>query len=229
MAQVKKVLILCHFLLAKYYIMMYNIFMAKRKNAYPDWAEKFRATGKTIRKVKDGYALYECTSVYVKDGYPKLKQKYLGMITEKDGFVPKRIGSPAPLYLEYGLSRVIWLNFRREVSRHVFQCGDELMKLGVVAYVFGGLDDAYIRNSYLTYSDSERLSAVAAKIPAGRVERVCEAISAAFERKVADEHDRDIIRKLMMLCVVEAGPRSVRKPEIPGDAGAALEKYGMKY
>lgn len=33
----------------------------KKKNVYPEWAEKFRAEGKTIRKVRNGYGLYECT------------------------------------------------------------------------------------------------------------------------------------------------------------------------
>ena len=37
----------------------------KKKNVYPEWAEKFRAKGKTIRKVRNGYGLYECTSTYV--------------------------------------------------------------------------------------------------------------------------------------------------------------------
>lgn len=35
----------------------------KKKNVYPEWAEKFRAEGKTIRKVRNGYGLYECTSL----------------------------------------------------------------------------------------------------------------------------------------------------------------------
>ena len=31
----------------------------KKKNIYPEWAEKFRTKGKTIRKVRNGYGLYE--------------------------------------------------------------------------------------------------------------------------------------------------------------------------
>lgn len=36
-----------------------------RTVTYPDWAEKYRGKGRTIRKVRNGYGLYQCTSVYV--------------------------------------------------------------------------------------------------------------------------------------------------------------------
>jgi hypothetical protein len=59
-----------------------------RTVTYPDWAEKYRGKGRTIRKVRNGYGLYQCTSVYVSgQKYPKSIQKYLGMITEKNGFI----------------------------------------------------------------------------------------------------------------------------------------------
>ena len=67
----------------------------KKSVVYPEWAEKFRGKERTIRKVRDGYGLYQCTSVYQPgQKYPKSVQKYLGMITEKDGFIPK------PLYFD---------------------------------------------------------------------------------------------------------------------------------
>jgi hypothetical protein len=57
----------------------------RKKIVYPERAEKYRTKGHTIRKVRDGYGLYRCTSLYVKGSYPKSVQEYLGMITEKYG------------------------------------------------------------------------------------------------------------------------------------------------
>lgn len=202
--------------------------MAKQTNVYPDWAEKFRAKGKTIRKVKDGYALYECTSVYVKGGYPKSKQKYLGMITEKDGFIPKKTETEGAVYLEYGLSCMLYSNFKREIMRHVFQCTDELIRIGIIAYVFGTTDDIFIRRSYLTYADASRYAGIAAKLPEHRIETLKKIIGVNLEKRIPDDMERSLILKLLMLCVVEAGPRSVRKPEIPNEVRNILDNAKLK-
>ena len=79
----------------------------KRSVVYPDWAEKYRGPGRTIRKVRNGYGLYECTSTYQPgQKYPKSVQTYLGMITEKDGFIPKKtdltVTPVATRSMEYG-------------------------------------------------------------------------------------------------------------------------------
>ena len=105
------------------------------KNQYPDWAEKFRGPGKTIRKAKNGYGLYKCTSVYVPgEKYPKSKQEYLGMITEKDGFIPKKTVSNNPSYIEYGVSRLIWMNFKRELVRSSFMGDEIIVRISIVKY-----------------------------------------------------------------------------------------------
>lgn len=203
--------------------------MAKRTNVYPDWAEKFRAKGKTIRKVKDGYALYACTSEYVKGGYPKAKQEYLGMITEKDGFIPKKTGGQEAVYLEYGLSHFVVQNFRREFTRHVFQSTDELFKLGIIAFVFGSAEDIYIRSSYLTYSDADRLCDIRSKMDGRKIERIRGVINDAFCQRVPEESNRIKIRNLLLLCVVEKGPRSVRKPAIPKELTELFGSFKLKF
>ena len=45
-----------HFFLAFYSVYVYSITMSI-KNTYPDWVEKYRGKGLTIRKVRDGYGL----------------------------------------------------------------------------------------------------------------------------------------------------------------------------
>ena len=86
-------------------VLVYTIIM-KRYVTYPDWVEKFRSPGHTIKKTKQGYGLYSCTSKYVPGGKPKSVQTYLGKITP-DGFIPKSVVSKHPVYIEYGLSHFI--------------------------------------------------------------------------------------------------------------------------
>ena len=47
------------------------IIVTKRFVTYPDWVEKFRSPGHTIKKTKQGYDLYSCTSKYVPGGKTK--------------------------------------------------------------------------------------------------------------------------------------------------------------
>lgn len=93
----------------------------KKKNIYPEWAEKFRAEGKTIRKVRNGYGLYECTSTYVPgQKYPKSVQKYLGMITEKMVLFQRNLSQ---ILLHFPLSMVsVILSFpiSKETCRDLF-------------------------------------------------------------------------------------------------------------
>ncbi len=203
--------------------------MSNKKNTYPDWAEKFRGKGRTIRKVKYGYALYECTSEYVKgEKYPRSKQKYLGMITESEGFIPKKSDAPNPVYVEYGFSNLIRTNFRREVQRHVFDFTDDIFRLGIIGFVFGDAADEYLQSSYLTYAESGRLSEIRDKVKPEKIARVSQLIQKGFEDRVPEEAERNLVRRLLMLCVVEAGPAS-KKPHIPDAVREILESHGLRY
>lgn len=66
--------------------------MTKRPSPYPDWALKFRRPGTELRCIKGRYCLYECRCVYDKETkrHKKITGKYLGSITEQDGFKPSR-------------------------------------------------------------------------------------------------------------------------------------------
>ena len=203
--------------------------MAKIKNTYPEWAEKFREKGKTIRKVKDGYALYKCTSEYVKgQKYPKAKQEYLGMITEKEGFIPKRSDAPNPVYLEYGLSKVIRANFRREVMRHTCNFNDDIFWLGIIEFIFGSAERVCLERSSLTYGIADRLEELKGKIRPEKITRISELIASKLEEKIPDSDQRCIVRNLLMLCVIEARPGSL-KPQIPEVVKDILKESGLRY
>ena len=120
------------------------------KIQYPEWVEKYRTKGCTIRKVRDGYGLYKCTSVSSPDlPYPKSKQEYLGMVTEKDGFIPKRSTAAHPIFIEYGLSRLIWINFKRTLLRSSFNGSENLIRLGIVYFIFGSVNENLLRYTFI--------------------------------------------------------------------------------
>jgi len=55
---------------------------------YPDWVLKFKKPGQEIRLKNGRYYVYECKCIYDKDNHKpkKVTGKYLGTITEADGF-----------------------------------------------------------------------------------------------------------------------------------------------
>lgn len=209
--------------------MRYAINVARRTVEYPDWAEKYRGKGRTIRKIKDGYGLYRCTSEYVKGGPPKSKQVYLGIITEKDGFIPKKTGGTAPAYIEYGFSKFLMQNFKRDITRRVYQCSNQLLELGIIFYIFDSIDDAYLQISYLTYSHIEQLKEYAQKINHKRIERVRAVIGELLKKKVPNADELHLLRTQLILCVVEAGPNSSRKPALPEALQVLYAKYDLKF
>lgn len=115
--------------------------MAIKPSPHPEWAVKFRRPGTELRCINGRYCLYECRCVYDKatKRNRKITGKYLGSITEQDGFKPSkkrlmeaemeklRAGESLPLpepkvgeVKEYGLS---WL-----ISKTMQDINDRLRK-----------------------------------------------------------------------------------------------------
>lgn len=201
----------------------------KKKNVYPAWAEKFRTKGKTIRKVRNGYGLYECTSTYVPDQkYPKSVQKYLGMITEKDGFIPKRaIPDTAAFSIEYGLSHFIITNFKRDLQRSVFNSDTAVVILGTVFYIFGSIDPVFLSSSYLSIHFEKDIVKIADSTSIRRVKAVSNKINALLKEKIPVENDRLLLTRLLLLCTIpdKSSPDTIVYPET---VTVLAERYGLK-
>lgn len=215
----------------KYSIYLYTIDM-KRSVSYPDWAEKYRGKGRTIRKVRDGYGLYECTSVYVPGlKYPKSVQKYLGMITEKDGFIPKKNTvslSASSVSLEYGLSHFIISNFKRDLTRAVYRPTDELILFGIICYIFGDFDPVLIRYTWLSHGRESELEDRAAKgVNTRRLKIISSKIDSFIAARVPDQKDRNLLERLLFLTTINPviGPDSVVYPSAVLDI---MERNGLK-
>lgn len=169
----------------------------KRKIEYPLWVEKYRSKGITIRKVKDGYGLYRCTSRYDKEkGYPRSIQEYLGMVYEDKGFVPKK--KELPVYEEYGLSHFIMTNYKRELLRSSYDYNETLVKLSIIYYALLSIDDESLKRSYLARDIDE------AKAKDTNIKRVKKLALKIDELLTYDfKEDKERLKRSLLLCVKE--------------------------
>lgn len=202
--------------------------MSKVINKYPDWVEKYRGKGKTIRKTAYGYGLYKCTSVYDKEkGYPRSIQEFLGIIDEEKGFIPKVKKNSSPEYIEYGLSRFIMLNFKREIYRCAYgsKGNDPLIKLGVIDFIFDTYSKELIKHSYLTYLDDDVFTYIDSVNPK-RVKTISKKIDELFKSKITNDIDRLNLINILRLSVID--PVTLVKPIIGEKTKDVINKAGLK-
>ena len=85
--------------------------MPVTEKKYPDWVQKYRAKGTTVKKKGDSYYLYKRTSRRVKGKkYPQPVDTYIGVITP-DGVVKsnkKKVSLTDAQVWEYGFSKAVW-------------------------------------------------------------------------------------------------------------------------
>lgn len=85
--------------------------MPVTEKRYPDWVQKQRKRGTTVKKKGDNYYLYKRTSKRVPGKkYPQPVDTYIGIITP-DGLVKssnRRVNVTDIEVREYGFSRAIW-------------------------------------------------------------------------------------------------------------------------
>ena len=202
----------------------------KTKNQYPEWVEKYRTKGCTIRKVRNGYGLYRCTSVHDPNlPYPKSKQEYLGMVTERDGFIPKKATADHPLYIEYGLSHMIWNNFKRDLMRASFNGSENIVRLGIVKYVFSDVNEVLIRLTFISDGNEQEMIQLLSSTSAQRIENIRHKIDELLSQKIVSSKERSVLEALLRTCVMDAKNRRAQTPALPEAARLILERYGLKY
>lgn len=200
----------------------------KKKIMYPKWVEQYRKPGVTIRKVRNGYGLYSCTSVYVKGmPYPKSIQTYLGMIFEDKGFVPKNTEVKYGPYLEYGLSHFLYHNFSRTLVRSSYQGSDILVRLGILYYVFNSLDSCFIRSSALSIGMEEEMIDYTSKISTKRIVSLKNKIEKLIKEKIPDDNDRNKAVKLLSLVVIPTSYTSKENIVYSQEVIELMERYGL--
>lgn len=201
---------------------------AKRTIEYPPWVEEWRKPGRTIRKIGSGYALYHCTTVKLPDGHSKTEQTYLGRITKEEGFIPKSGTFDSEPYLEYGLSHLIWENLRQDILHHLPSTDSLVLRLGIIQYIFGSIDDVFLRSSYLTYGQIDRLSPLAHKVSDAKLQRIATVTEQELRKRIPKEEEYNLVVKLSMLCVVRSGHVVKEKPALHKCVKEILERQGLK-
>lgn len=196
---------------------------------YPLWVEKYRTKGRTIRKVRNGYGLYACTSVYVKGSkYPKATQEYLGMITEADGFIPKKPNPENPVFIEFGLSHFIITNFKRDLLRTTYSSSIELITLAIIHYLFDDISELFINHTYAAHGcEKELLSRFNNGISDNRITRIKKKIDQLILKAIPDETERNILLKLLFITTIEKTDSCDHVTYHP-EVLAIIERNGLK-
>lgn len=85
--------------------------MPRTEKKYPDWVQKYRTRGTTVKKRGDTYYLYKRTSRRVKGKkYPQPVDTYIGVITP-GGVIPsskRKVTLTDAEVWEYGFSKALW-------------------------------------------------------------------------------------------------------------------------
>ncbi len=86
--------------------------MSVTKKTYPEWVQKYRTQGKTVKKKGNAYYLYKRTSVRVPGKkYPQPVDTYIGIITP-EGIIEtnkKKVSLTGIEVWEYGFSKAVTL------------------------------------------------------------------------------------------------------------------------
>ena len=194
---------------------------------YPDWVEKFRAPGRTIKKTKQGYALYKCTSVYVKGSNPKSVQEYLGKITV-DGFIPKNTTQRNnSRMIEYGFTHFLDLNFKRPLIRSLYRSTSELAELVMIQYVFGVISEWTLSSSYLTYDHTEKLLEFRRTHSESRISNGSASLGKIVCKAIPDPKERQMLTAGLLICTISAD--NPVPPEVPSELRTIIEKARLRY
>ena len=153
------------------------------------------------------------------------------MITEKDGFIPKKSDKPDSSDLvEYGLSTLIFLNFKRDLQRSVFNGDQDLIctRLAIVYYLYHSFQPAFLGLTWLTCSDP-KLYEIAGKAGSRNITMLSGKIAALLEKKIPDEEDRNYLLGYMRQVCVSKSRFQSPVSSYPKEITALLKKYGVRY
>ncbi len=151
------------------------------------------------------------------------------MVTEKDGFIPKKATADHPLYIEYGLSHLIWSNFKRELLRSSFNGREDLIRLGIIKYIFSDVNEALIRLSFISNGKEDILIKMLGSTSEQRVENIRRKIDSLLKQRVHNETDRASLEAMLRCCVMDSKNRTAQVPALPDAARRIIERYGLKY
>ncbi|WP_406029901.1 hypothetical protein [Succinivibrio sp.] len=195
----------------------------------PDFAKPYKTKGFDVRLVRGSYQLFKVTSKRVEGKkYPVLEQTYIGTIDPDKGLLPKKVSSLAPTLVEYGLSAFILKNFKRKIQRSMFNhsCSEQSFILGVILFMYGHIQDRFIRLSYLS-KDFTKTPDVAGPAAINRIKKIALLITSCFDEAIPDKADQDYAKELLRELKVDI---NTPKPSViyPKELSDVLSKYKLK-
>ena len=133
------------------------------------------------------------------------------------------------MYVEYGLSHLIWTNLRSKIAEALWKSTGDLIKLGILGFIFGSFEEIYIRSCFLTCHDAERLARLLESTNPKRLQTVKGAVERELRRAIPEASDYDHATRLLMLCVVDVSAGHETKPELSRFLREILEKNGLRF
>lgn len=204
----------------------------------PDYARKYKTKGYDVKKINNEFYLYKVSHKRVADKpYPVTSLSYIGKIDRNLGLV-KAFTQRHDVndYLEYGLSSYIFRNYKRAIQRTLFNMSGDfatnIIRLGIVLFVFGDVSLESLSSSYLTYKDASLLLDFYQSNGrySGRVSRVRAKIGELLKTVFYDDDDRKCLifsLRNMTACITDKGEKI---DSIPSQkARQIFDKYGVKY
>lgn len=204
----------------------------------PDYAKKYKTKGYDVKKINNEFYLYKVSHKRVAGKpYPVTSLSYIGKIDRNLGLV-KAFAQRHDVndYLEYGLSSYIFRNYKRAIQRTLFNmAGDfaaNIIRLGIVLFVFDDVSLESLSSSYLTYKDASVLLDFYHSNGrySGRVSRVRAKIGELLKTVFYDDGDRKCLifsLRNMTACITDKGERIDSVPSTK--ARQIFDKYGVKY
>lgn len=204
----------------------------------PDYAKKYKIKGYDVKKINNEFYLYKVSHKRVADKpYPVTSLSYIGKIDRNLGLV-KAFTQRHDVddYLEYGLSSYIFRNYKRAIQRTLFNMSGDfatnIIRLGIVLFVFGDVSLESLSSSYLTYKDASLLLDFYQSNGrySGRVSRVRAKIGELLKTVFYDDDDRKCLifsLRNMTACITDKGEKIDSIPSLK--ARQIFDKYGVKY
>lgn len=204
----------------------------------PDYAKKYKIKGYDVKKINNEFYLYKVSHKRVADKpYPVTSLSYIGKIDRNLGLV-KAFTQRHDVddYLEYGLSSYIFRSYKRAIQRTLFNMSGDfatnIIRLGIVLFVFGDVTLESLSSSYLTYKDASLLLDFYQSNGrySGMVSRVRAKIGELLKTVFYDDDDRKCLifsLRNMTACITDKGEKIDSIPSLK--ARQIFEKYGVKY
>lgn len=203
-----------------------------RKELLPDFAKPYKTKGYDVRVVNGVYRLIKISSKRVPEKkYPVLQQEFIGIIDKDKGLIPKKTyPNLSTDSLEFGLSNLIYLNFRRDLQRLVFG-GDRnyfYTRLAIIYYMYGSVDLRFLKLSFLSCRDEE-LQNFSLKCSMKRLSSMAGKIDTFLATAIPDTSDRLYLVSYLRQVTVSRNTMDSPKLHYTDELLTLFDKYGLKY